>query len=128
MSTAREMVRIGLVLDGLGQPVDLNAVDWHVRQQNPAASPSDIQEETLEVIRSLVNDGLFHLGELSRDGRFVPWDRPLDQSLHKLSHVYVKHYEDPEKWMYYAWLELTDTGERLARTIERKDIQSYRSR
>jgi hypothetical protein len=32
MNTAREMVRIQLLLDGLGKPVDLNAVDsraWH---------------------------------------------------------------------------------------------------
>jgi hypothetical protein len=62
MSDARENVYQGLLLDALGDPVDLNAVDRHVRHQNPSATPSEVQNETLEVIRSLVSDGLFRLG------------------------------------------------------------------
>ncbi len=138
MSTPREMLRHGLLLNGLGKLVDLNAVDWHVRQQNPSASPSEVQNETLEVIRSLVSDGLFRLGGVHAEGehlggvvsagseRFDPWDRPLDHTMHKISHVYVKHYDDPERWMYSAWLQLTDKGEQLARSIEEKDIEGYR--
>lgn len=57
MRDAREKVRHGLLLDALGDPVDLNSIDWHVRQQNPSATPSEVQNETLEVIRSLVSEG-----------------------------------------------------------------------
>jgi len=46
MSDARHEVRNGLLLDGLGKPLDLNAVDWHVRHKNPSASPSEVQNET----------------------------------------------------------------------------------
>lgn len=137
MTTPREKVRHGLLLDGLGDPLDLNAVDWHVKQQNPAASPSEVQDETLEVIRSLVSDGLFKLGSakvlgahpggVATEGeRFVPWNEPLDHAMRKISHVYVKHYDDPERWMYSASLQLTDKGEQLARSIEDKDIAGYR--
>jgi hypothetical protein len=95
------------------------------------------QNETLEVIRSLVSDGLFrlggaavlgeHLGGVATEGeRFVPWNQPLDHSMHKISRVYVRHYDDPERWMYSAFMELTDNGEQLARSLERKDIASYR--
>jgi hypothetical protein len=130
-------VRHGLLLDALGDPVDLNGVDWHVRQQNPSATPAEVQDETLEVIRSLVTDGLFrlgsevvlgkHLGGVASEGeRFVAWSHPLDRSLHKISQVYVKHYDDPERWMYSAFLELTDKGEQVARSLEREDIESYR--
>ncbi len=56
MSTAREKVQVGVGLDAIGKPVDLNLVDWHVRQQNPSASPSEVQNETLEIIRSLVSE------------------------------------------------------------------------
>ena len=66
MSDARDEVRNGLLLDGLGKPVDLNAVDWHVRHRNPSASPSEIQNETLEIIRAVVSDGLFRLGSVAR--------------------------------------------------------------
>jgi hypothetical protein len=137
MSTAREKVRHGLLLDALGDPLDLNAVDWHVRQQNPSATPSEVQDETLEVIRSLVSDGLFRLGGsvmlgphpagVATEGeRFVAWDHPLDHSIRKISHVYVKHYDDPERWMYSACLQLTAEGEQLAQSLEQKDIDSYR--
>ena len=137
MSTAREKVRHGLMLDALADPLDLNAVDWHVRQQNPSASTSEVQDETLEVIRSLVSDGLFRLGHsvmlgphpggVATEGEhFIPWDHPLDHSIHKISHVYVKHYEDPERWMYSAYLQLTDKGEQFAQSLETKDVDSYR--
>ncbi len=129
MSTAGDAVRNGLLLEGLGKPVDLNAVDWHVRHRNPSASPSEVQNETLEVIRALVSEGLFTLGAVGeKDERFVAWNKPLDHSIHKVSHAYVKHYDDPEKWMFSAWLSLTAKGELLARSLEEKDIDSYRGR
>jgi hypothetical protein len=134
---AREKVRHGLLLGALGDPVDLNSVDWHVRQQNPSATPSEVQIETLAVIRSLVSEGLFrlggevvlgdHPGGVATEGeRFVEWNRSLDRSLHKISLVYLRHYDDPERWMYSAFLELTDKGEQLARSLEQKDIDGYR--
>ena len=129
MSDARHEVRNGLLLDGRGKPLDLNAVDWHVRHKNPSASPSEVQNETLEVIRALVSDGLFTLGAVGEsDARFVAWKGSLDHSIHKISHSYVKHYDDPERWMFSAWLSLTGKGELLARSIEEKDIEGYRGR
>jgi len=125
MSTAREKVQIGLGLDAIGKPVDLNIVDWHVRQQNPSASPSEVQNETLEVIRSLVSEEWFRLGAVE-NGRFAPWKRSLDHSMKKISHIYVRHYDEPKRWMFAASLELTDKGEQFARAREEKDIASYR--
>lgn len=60
--------------------------------------------------------------------RFVPWGQPLDHSIHKITHVYVKHYDDPERWMFSAWLQLTDKGEELAKSIETTDLEGYRRR
>ena len=90
MSDPRDRIRNGLLVEGLGKPVDLNAVDWHVRHRNPSASPAEIQNETLEIIRDTVSEGLFRLGSVSdNDGRFSAWRRSLDHSMHKISHVYV---------------------------------------
>jgi hypothetical protein len=89
MSPAGDAVRNGLLLEGLGKPVNLNAVDWHVRHRNPSASPSEIQTETRE---------------------------------------YVKHHDDPERWMFGAWPSLTANGEQLAQCLEEKDIDLHRGK
>jgi hypothetical protein len=123
----REVVRNQLLLDALSGPIDLNAVDWRVKHQHSSASPLEIQNETLDAIREWVSDGLFRLGAPGgKAKRFVAWHHSLDHSLHKISHAYVKRYDDPEKWMYSAWLALTAKGELLARSIEAKDIDGYR--
>jgi hypothetical protein len=111
------------LLEALDKPIDLNAVDWHVRHRNPSASPSEVQNETLELIRAVVGESLFRLGSVSeKSDRFFAWRRSLDHSMHKISHVYVKHYDDPQRWMFSAWLALTPKGEELAECLEQKDI------
>ncbi|WP_331517127.1 hypothetical protein [Mycobacterium sp.] len=128
-STAREAARHALLLEALGGPIDLNAVDWRVKHHNPSASPLEVQNETLDAIRDWVSDGLFRLGAPGgKARRFVPWHHSVEHSLHKISHVYVKHYGDPEKWMYVVWLSLTAKGELLARSLEEKDIDGYRAK
>ena len=68
--TTTEIIRDNLLLKGLGRPVPLNAIDWKVKQQNPSASDAQVQKETLETIRTLVDDGLFRLGDVNKF-RFV---------------------------------------------------------
>ena len=123
--TKTEIIRDNLLLKGLGRPVALNAIDWKVKQQNPSASESQVQQETLETIRNLVDDGLFRLGDVNKF-RFVASKRPLDRSMHTISHRYVGHYADPRRWMFSAWMNLTDKGQQLALSLEERAIDSYR--
>ena len=125
--SAPQRIRDNLLLKGLGKPLAINAIDWKIKQQNRWATPSEVQNETLEVVRSLVDDGLFRLGDVHMH-RFFTWKRPLDRSMHKISHRYVDHYDDPERWMFSAWLKLTDKGEKLAQSIEDKAIDAYRDK
>jgi len=118
-------VRDTLLLKGLSRPVALNAIDRKIKQQNPSASTSEVQGETLEAIRSLVDDGLFRLGALEKR-RFVPSKRPLDRSMDKISRSYLNHYDDPRRWMYSAWIKLTAKGEELALSLEKRGIDLYR--
>ena len=128
-SNTREVVRNQLLIDALGGPIDLNAVDRRVQHGNPSASPVEVQNETLDAIREWVSDELFRIGALvGKSQRFKAWHHLLDHSLHKISHDYVKHYGDPEKWMFAAWLSLTGKGALLARSLEEKDIDGYRSK
>jgi hypothetical protein len=123
--TTTEIVRDNLLLKGLSRPVALNAVDWKVKQQNPSASDAQVQQETLETIRSLVDDGLFRLGDVQKFG-FVVSKQPLDRSIQKISHRYVGHYDKPKRWMYSAWMKLTVKGQQLAESLEERTIDSYR--
>lgn len=123
--TTTEMIRDNLLLKGLGRPVPLNAVDWKVKQQNPSASDAQVQKQTLETIRTLVDDGLFRLGDVNKF-RFIASKRPLDRSMHKISHRYVGHYDDPRRWMFSAWMTLTDKGQQLALSLEERAIDLYR--
>jgi hypothetical protein len=122
--TTTEILRDNLLLKGLGRPVALNAIDWKIKQQNPSASDAQVQKETLETIRTLVDDGLFRLGDVNRF-RFVASKRPLDRSIHKISHRYVGHYDDPRRWMFSAWMKLTDKGQQLALSLEERAIDLY---
>jgi len=123
--TTTEITRDNLLLKGLGRPVPLNAIDWKIKQQNPSASDAQVQKETLETIRTLVDDGLFRLGDVNKF-RFVAANRPLDRSIHKISHRYVGHYDDPRRWMFSAWMKLTDKGQQLALSLEERAIDLYR--
>ncbi len=111
----REVVRNQLLLDALSGPIDLNAVDWRVKHQHSSASALEVQ------------NGPFRAGAPGgKAKRFVAWRHSLDHSLRKISRAYIKRYDDPEKWMYSAWLALTAKGELLARSIEAEDIDGYR--
>jgi hypothetical protein len=123
--TTTEIIRDNLLLKGLGRPVALNAIDWKVKQQNPSASDEQVQQETLDTIRSLVDDGLFRLGDVDKR-RFVPSKKPLDRSIDLISNRYVGHYDQPKRWMYSAWMKLTDKGQQVAKCLEERAIDSQR--
>lgn len=119
MTIVLERVRKDLLLGALEGPVPLTAVDSSVTQQNHAASVSEVQNATLEMIRSLVGEGLVVLGDLSGEtGRLVAWSGPLEESMQKISDLYVVNYDDPGAWIWSAWLELTHKGEQVARALQ----------
>jgi hypothetical protein len=115
----RAKVRNELLTDGLVDYVDLGAVNSQVSRHNPSASVSEVQRETLEMIRALVSEGLFELGDLSGEGGSLHvWSGSLDESLQKISDAYVTHYDDKPGWVWSAWLELTHKGEQVARALQ----------
>jgi hypothetical protein len=117
MKTARE----NILIEGFDDSVDLGGVHQYVARENPSASLSDVQSKTLEVIRSLVDDGLVELGSMSGNGGcFVTWETSLDESMKEIHDVYVNHFDDSGLWSWYCWLNLTAKGEQAAESLERK--------
>jgi hypothetical protein len=115
MRSAREEV----LLRGLIDWVALERIHWYVARENPAESLSVIQDKTLDLIRSLVVDGLFELGDLTGTGnRFAAWNTPLDESIHRIRDVCVPKFDDQPAWWFCCWLDLTDKGQEIADAIE----------
>lgn len=78
-----------------------------------------IQGKVLDLIRSLVTDGLFELGDLDTPNhRFGAWDCPLDESIQRIRDVYVNHFDDEAEWWFYCWLDATEKGLKAAEVIE----------
>jgi hypothetical protein len=104
---------------GLVDWVDLGRIHWYVMEDNPGAPLSRVQHQTMSLIRSLVSDGLFEIGDLSgKGGYFVAWGTPLDESMQRIYDMYVTRYDDRSYWAWACWLSLTRNGMRAARGVE----------
>jgi hypothetical protein len=115
VASARDEV----LLRGLIDWVALERVYRRVARENPSEPVSVIQEKVLALIRSLVTDGLFELGDLAtEDSRFRAWDTPLDESIQRIRDAYVNNFDDETKWWFVCWLESTKKGQQLAEDIE----------
>jgi len=108
-----------VLLQGLIDWVALCSVHGDVAEGNPGEPLAVVQDKVLDLIRSLVTDGLFELGDLATpDHRFGAWDAPLDESIQQIRDVYVNQFDDDPEWWFYCWLKLTEKGRKLAEAIE----------
>jgi hypothetical protein len=69
---------------------------------------------TLDLIRSLVSNGMFKLGGLNDNCRFTAWSAPLDESMQRIRDVYVTNFDDHNTWPWFCWLDLTEKGQQVA--------------
>jgi hypothetical protein len=113
--SAREEV----LLRGLIDWVALERVHSIVTRENAGEPLSVIQDKVLDLIRSLVTDGLFELGDLATENhRFGAWDTPLDESIQRIREVYTTQFHDEPEWWFYCWLDATEKGLQLGEAIE----------
>ena len=88
-------------------------------RENAGEPLTVIQDKVLDLIRSLVTNGLFELGDLAtEDNRFGAWDAPLDESIQRIRDVYVNKFDDDPEWWFFCWLKLTEKGLKAAEAIE----------
>ena len=117
MLSAREKV----LVEGQHDWIKLWEVHRHVAEENLSASLPEVQQNTLELVRSLVTEGVAEIGDLREHGaRFEPWDSPLDESIQRLSAEYVDRFDDRTGWPWTLWLRITDKGKELGRSYQPK--------
>lgn len=110
-----------VILWGQVDWIELERIHDFVVQENPTAPLSVVQDKTLEVIRSVVSDGLCLIGSVAgRVNRFTAWDMPLADSLQRIRSEYVDRFEDTRRWPWFCWLELTEEGNRVAEALRAK--------
>jgi hypothetical protein len=113
MSAREDVLRWGLV-----DWVELDRIHGYVARENPDQPLSVIQNKTLDLIHSVVSDGMFKLGDLKQNSRFTAWSTRLDESIQRIRDVYVTNFEDQNTWPWFCWLDLTEKGQRVAEAIE----------
>lgn len=108
-----------VLLWGLVDWVELDRIHRYVASENPNEPNAVVQSRTLDLIRSLVSDGLFQVGDLNtEDRRFKAWNVPLDEAIQRIRDVYVVNFEDESRWPWFCWLALTEAGQQVAEDIE----------
>jgi hypothetical protein len=120
MMTPREYV----LTHGLIDWVSLATVFTYIKDANPDAPLTELQSRTVALVRSLMSDGLYEVGDLSgKGGRFVAWGTPFGDSMQRIYDQYVTHFSDRE-WAWDIWFDLTEKGELVARAIDesREDL------
>jgi hypothetical protein len=84
---------------------------------------AEAQRLTLSMIRELVDEGLFDLGEIVRntnDG-FEAWNLSLDEAMAEIEEKYVTNFDDRWGWTACAWLQVTDKVRSLALQLYHAD-------
>jgi hypothetical protein len=108
-----------VLLRGLIDWVALSSVHGAVEQENPGEPLAVVQDKVLDLIRSLVTDGLFELGDLATPNhRFGAWNARLGESIQRVRDVYVNQFDDDPEWWFYCWLDPTEKGLKAAKAIE----------
>ena len=115
LRVARARAMQEILLDGSADMVSLARVHWHVALQHPSAADGELQHETVGTIGYLVRAGLVEVGYRGPRGHFIR--EPLEMAMQEVQDAYIRHYEEPDGWVWCCWLNLTAAGQQLARSI-----------
>lgn len=112
MLTTREKV----LVEGEHDWVALDKIHTYVGLEDPGASLPDVQRRTLELVRSMFDDGLIVLGNTADGGsRFVEWDISVDVGIARLAVSYIDRFNDRAGWPWTVWIAVTEKGKQAGR-------------
>ena len=113
--------------------------DWlPIEDANDHASDfeDDIRKRkalVMGVVRALAAEGYIQIGSVKYDDPSVrtrlhweEWPGTLDEQLDHLDAVYTPEVTDDDTWYYACWLNLTESGEQLLRTLPKPDDRFWK--
>ena len=111
--TTREKI----LFEGLTDWVKLEQVHEYVAFEDVSASLAKVQRRTLELVRSMAEEGVIALGNpIEHGARFKDWNVPLDEAMARLSADYVDNFHDRCNWPMLVWFRVTDKGKEIGRS------------
>ena len=78
---------------------------------------SQIQQGSLVLIREVVEQDLFEIGDVTAERGFVRWLEPIDQAISRIERYYIDSFDDATVWPWCCWLNLTAYGESIANDL-----------
>lgn len=111
--TTREKI----LFEGMTDWVKLTEIHQHVAWEDPTASLADVQRRTLDLVRSMAEDGVIALGgPIEYGAKFRDWDIPIDEGIARLAAEYVDRFDDHLRWPWMLWFRVTDEGKEIGRS------------
>lgn len=107
-----------VLVAGLDDWVFLAEVVWVVKSTRASIEDHDLVEETLKVIRGLLNEGLADIGDVT-EGGFFEWNLPVDVAIERVR----SEWKSLGRELYpgdVCWLANTKLGDERAEEILRR--------
>lgn len=111
-----------LLLLGLYDWVALHHVHREIASQMVGSPIPQIQKASLELIREVVEQGLFEIGDVTAESGFVRWLEPIDQAISRIERYYIEAFDDTTVWPWCCWLNLTPYGEQIAHELSTRQF------
>lgn len=113
MTTPRE----SLLLLGLYDWVALDHVHRKTARHMLGSPITQIQQAALALIREVVEQGLFEIGDVTAERGFVRWLEPIEQAISRIERYYIEAFDDTTVWPWCCWLNMTPYGGQIAHEL-----------
>ncbi|MBI5337471.1 MAG: hypothetical protein HZB45_07275 [Mycolicibacterium rufum] len=108
-----DVLRSDLLLDALVMPINMGHINSQALERLPSASLSERQRAIVDVLQSLVDDGLVVTGYPGQDDdTFVI--EPFAETLREVKRTFFDRYDEPSEWIWSCWIKLTEKGVQIA--------------
>lgn len=92
-----------------------------VQQQYPEANRSQIQSETLVLIRDLLEAGYIIAGDLKDNVGVIPWPSPVEETIRRIKQEWDSLGREPTIWEI-VWFDSTAAGDQALREGQERNV------
>jgi hypothetical protein len=120
--TAHNILRDDILAGGHDDWVSMADVQGRIARGGLAELVADSRQLVVDTVRSLLSDGLVEVGVIPgrNNPGFKTWPGTVDEVMQRFTDLFIGHHDDPRKWEYAIWLNLTPRGEQASAEVVRK--------
>ena len=106
-------IRREILVEGLEDYVGLWQLPWILRRKKPDSTDDEVREQALEIVGSLLREGLVEPGALQENGGFLAWTCTPRESLARIDKEWRELGQDPNIGQV-CWFSNTASGDESA--------------